>query len=252
MQTNNQKKINPLARDFIVADENTSISVADIGCFNRPIYGFVENLKDEVDYLGVDEDPVALEYLESVGLAGTDAAGYNKGPSFDYTFGLEVIEHIPHEDSIGFLTSLRNKTNKAFFLTTPNFEGWDDKGFSQVSRRPDLAELRYIPDHLRSFNPKSSNPHHHKQIMTAQDVERQLAEVLSAEEWDWEVVKAWPWALTDLATGNVFIHYFKLHIFAWRRDAFDRDMKALVTAFCEKHAPPLENVIDVSSGTNAG
>ena len=252
MRTNNQKQIHPLARDFIVADDRKSISVADIGCFNRPIWGFAAQLKDEVDYLGVDEDPTALKYLKEAGLAGTDAAGYNAGPAFDYTFGLEVIEHIRHEDSIGFLTSLRDKTSRAFFLATPNFEGWNAKGYSTVARRPDLAELRYIPDHLRSFNPKSGNPHHHKQIMTAEGLDGQLAEVLPRDVWDWEVIKSWPWALTDLATGNVFIHYFKLHIVAWRRAAFDRDMKLHVAEFCEKNAPPLDRMIEVSSGVTAG
>lgn len=247
MRTNNQKRINPLARDFIVADERDTISVADIGCFNRPIWKFVEKLKDNVDFLGVDEDPDALEYLKSVGLAGTDAEGFNNGPAFDYTFGLEVIEHIRHEDSIGFLSSLRDKTNKAFFLTTPNFEGWDNNGFSQVSRRPEFAEMRYIPDHLRSFNPRSSNPHHHKQIMTADSLDGQLAEVLERDTWDWEVIKAWPWALTDLATGNTFTHFFKLHVAAWRPAEFSRDMKQHVAWFCENNAAAkAENVQKVS------
>ena len=252
MRTNNQKKINPLSRDFIVADKSTSISVADIGCFNRPIWGFVSQLKDKVDYLGVDEDPVALEYLASQGLKGATAAQYNEGGEFDYTFGLEVIEHIRYEDSPGFLASLRDKTNKAFFLTTPNFEGWDHNGFSQVKRRPDLAEMRYIPDHLRSFNPKSHNPHHHKQIMTRDSLNAQLSDVLDAKEWDWEVIKTWPWALTDLATGNIFIHFFKLHIVAWRPAAFEKDMKQHVAKFCEKNAPPLDRTIDVSLGVSAG
>ena len=196
---------------------------------------FTKKIKENVEYLGVDEDPTALEYLKNHGLAGTNTEGYRQGQNYDFAFGLEVIEHIRQEKSIDFLSDIRNKTNKAFFLTTPNFEGWDGKGYSQVSQRPEYARMRYMPDHLRSFQATSENPHHHKQIMTAKGLQSQLEEALCPDNWSWCVIKAWPWLLTDLGSGKCYMHFFKLHAVAWRRAQFKNDMRLCLQEICENN-----------------
>ena len=105
--------------------------------------------------------------------------------------------------------------------------------------------MRYVPDYLRNFSAKSSNPHDHKQIMTAEGLDHQLAQVLSRDEWDWEVIKAWPWALIDLAQGNRFIHYFKIHAVAWQVSKFNRDMRQHVIEFCREHSPRIVYPVSV-------
>lgn len=232
MKAYRNKKIDPLVRDFVAAGHMNKISVADIGCYKRPMIHWLKKLSQEVDYVGVDEDPEALRYLDENGINGIDWRGYFEEPPRDFTLGLEVIEHIRMSETEKFLSTIRDRTRKAFFLTTPNFEGWDAKGLDQISRQDSLAEMRYVPDHLAYFDAKSDNPHSHKQAMTAESLERYFSDVLPAQEWEFAIIKAWPWKVSDMATGNSFFHFFKLHAVAWRPELFEKPMERVVNDLC--------------------
>jgi hypothetical protein len=229
-----QDRIIALARDVMRLDPATAISMADIGCYNRTVYPSVSRWKDQVDFLGVDEDPKALRDLAEMGLPATDAAGYAATGPRDYSFALEVIEHIRVENAPGFLATIRDRTRRAIFMTTPNFEGWDGGPPDRLQIRPDWREMRYMPDHMRYFDADQPDPHNHKQVMTVDTLSAQLAATFPAPEWSFTVIKAWPWRLSDLARGTHFDHYFKLFALIWRPEAFPADLTPVVDAFCAR------------------
>ncbi len=213
------RKIIPIARDIMKLAIKNTISVADIGCYKRPVASFVSKNFPNSRFMGVDEDPDALAWLRKHGLNGCNFAQYSDGEAFDFSFLLEVVEHIPEEFNDEFLRAVFRQTNVAAFFTTPNFFGWDAGERTELKLRAETSELRYAPDHLKNFKPFSSNPHDHKRIMTvdwlSQDIENTLP-----DGWRFRVFKAWPWTLTDHSTGAVFNHCFKVYAVAWKEVAF--------------------------------
>lgn len=220
-------RILPLARNMMVEAGIDAPRVADVGCYKRPLHGFVTKLFPGATFLGVDEDEAAIEWLEEQGIAGCDFQTYQAQEPFDYTILMEVIEHIRPEDSQGFLRAVLEQTTTAAFLTTPNFAGWDGGPKDRLVQKPEIREMRYVPDHLKGFRANSPNPHHHKQVITVQGLAEDIAAVLP-EGWAFRVFHAWPWTLTDQARGTVFEHSFKVFAIMWNTAAFSKDIGALL------------------------
>lgn len=213
----NFKQISQLAKAFL--NTGTSpVSVADIGCYKRPIVNWLRKVVDLLEFVGVDPDEDAIRHLTAQGIDCITPEEYEKRLSFDYSFLLEVVEHLSPADYPQFLANIRDHTGKAIFLTTPNFEGWDgDVASNKLRKRGAFTELRYEPDHLRAFRPSSKNPHDHKQLMTVDVLHDSFEVAFDRAEWDWIIYRAWPWKFRDCATGAEFEHHFKLHAAIWRR-----------------------------------
>ncbi|MCP4100976.1 MAG: hypothetical protein GY750_06080 [Lentisphaerae bacterium] len=217
MSQYNEVKIARLAKIFLQKGPGP-VSVADIGCFNRPIYDWLIKVAEVSSYVGVDPDPIAISDLKKRNLKCIPPEEFKLIDDVDYCFGLEVIEHIKRSQSEQFLRTLRDKTRKAIIMTTPNFEGWDaDPSQLTAKRRPEFTELRYIPDHIPGYEVESQNPHSHKQIMTVEILSEQIISVFPSNEWDWVIYRAWPWHFSDLARNTDFSHYFKLHFAIFRK-----------------------------------
>lgn len=213
------RKIMPLAKLFLDQSKEKT-TIADVGCYKRPIIDWVSKVCDLENFIGVEVDEDAIKYLRDRNIDCLTPSQFSSAKPVDYVFGLEVIEHITASDSRLFLESCLSRCKKALFLTTPNFEGWDAADDSNIKTREEYKEMRYIPDHLKYFDAKSSNPHYHKQIMTVETISEHILDVLP-ENWDWIVYKAWKWKLVDESTKAVFSHYFKLHVAIWNREVFD-------------------------------
>ena len=233
----NFNNIDQIVSLFLKTENMKKFSVTDIGCFNRPVYDFVSKFTKNIDFIGVDEDEEAIKFLKEKKLKGLNWNDYKSEKIKDYTFAKEVIEHIKEEETLAFLKVIKLKTKKAFFLTTPNFEGWDTDGFSKLSigrRKDEFKEMRYIPDHLPYFNSSSSNPHMHKQLMTFDNLNKVLKSTFNDPSWKVMIFKAWPWKLNDLSRDTTFIHYFKLHAVVWNENMYVKNMENLIYELCAK------------------
>lgn len=220
-------QILPLARNVMVQAGLQAPSVADVGCYKRPVHGFVSKLFPDVSFLGVDEDQDAIDWLRENGMQGADFQTYLDQDPHDFAFLMEVIEHIRPEDSQGFLGAVLKQTKTAAFLTTPNFEGWDAGPRDKLAQRAELREMRYVPDHLKAFNAASPNPHHHKQVITRLGLAKDIAAVLP-DGWAFRVFPAWPWTMMDHARNVQFDHCFKVFAIMWNTTVFDRDIGQLL------------------------
>lgn len=210
------RQIVKIARDVMRASDLLAPRVADIGCYKRPLFSFVQGNFPQAQFLGVDVDEEALAWLGDNGIDAITYEDFLRRPpgSFDFCFLLEVIEHIRSEESQSFLQNVLDRTAIAAFLTTPNFEGWAGPSRDTLSLWPGYAEMRYKPDHLEYFRPTSNVPHTHKRAMTLEWLVEDIASVLP-EGWAFKVYKAWPWTLIDHSTGARFKHCFKLYAIIW-------------------------------------
>lgn len=217
------RKITPIARDIMRLHGGVAPRIADIGCYKRPVSSFLMKEFPECSFLGVDEDPDALEWLAQNGIDGCSFDDYKDRGSFDFTFALEVIEHIKPKNSIPFLKTIVERSNCAVFLTTPNFSGFTGSGRDDVNRSPATKEMRYIPDHLKNFKANSDNPHHHKQALTGSRLSDDLEAVVPVG-WGFSVFEAWPWSLTDFSNEASYLHSFKLYAVVWDPKQFSGDV----------------------------
>jgi hypothetical protein len=208
------KAIHPLLRDFSTAHNVTYESCLDIGCGRSRYdtwFGRFGSARAPHRYIGLDSDPVIIEELRADGVDARDPFDDPGECASELTLCIEVVEHIRPEDTPDFFAFARDNTEKVLALTTPNFEYWDG-----IRAKPEYRECRWIPDHLPFFRP-DGGPHDHKQAMTPANLTAYFEQVFPADEWGFEVYRAWPWHLEDLATGNSFDLHFKLFALAWRR-----------------------------------
>ena len=217
------RKITPLARDIIRLSGNTAPKVVDIGCYKRPVFGFLQKEFPQVSLLGVDEDPEAIAWLLQNGFDACSFSEFSNRGAVDFSFALEVIEHVKPTESKDFFHTIISQTKVGMFFTTPNFSGFTAKARDEVSRLQKLQELRYLPDHLKNFKGKSTNPHHHKQAFNGDRLVEDIVAVLP-KGWDFSVFEAWPWRIEDFSVGTTFIHAFKLYGVIWNMAAFPSDV----------------------------
>lgn len=189
-------------------------SLLDVGSSDRPVVDWFIRYKRSIEprrYAAVEVDPVKVEILQNRGLT-TYTDIFDVESSFDLTLALEVIEHIPADQSVRFLEGCREATAKVLAITTPNFEYWDD-GFLAL---PEYRECRWIPDHALDLQPGSADPHAHQQEITPAILREYMTEAFPENEWETSVYRAWPWEINDLVRGSSFKVFFKLFAVARR------------------------------------
>lgn len=243
-----ERKIIKIARDMMRLRGKPDLRVVDIGCYKRPVSGFVLKEFPQSSFLGVDPDQDAIDWLIQRGIDGCSFTDFQSRGVFDFSFALEVLEHISANQSQNWLHSVVSQTSGAAFFTTPNFSGFTQDRRDEVRRHEDLNELRYLPDHLKTFRPASSNPHDHRQAFTGRRLADDLGAVLP-HDWEFSVFEAWPWKIEDISDGRTFVHAFKLFAVAWNTSNFPADVYERTIGPClEKKAKVVGlNSTDLSS-----
>ena len=209
------QKIIPVVSALCDAYDLRFDSLLDVGCWIRPQADWFMKFRraDEPKrYIGMDVDTEAQAALEARGLLYVSSFSAPFDVSSDLVMALEVIEHLTPTASVPFLRSCAKVTNQMFALTTPNFVYW--KNFRA---KKEYSALRWIPDHATDFNPRSTNPHAHKQEMSAGLLIQYMREAFPSPEWQTAVFEAWPWKLQDLSKDEVeYTLYFKVFAIALR------------------------------------
>jgi hypothetical protein len=211
------RRVHGLVRDTAIAQDMRFSSCLDIGCGRSRYDKWFQRLRQAEAphrYIGLDSDERIVAELQAEGVEvhrspeGVDCRS-------DLTLCVEVIEHVLPEDSDDFFRFVAANTNKVVALTTPNFEYWQGSNFRAL---PELRECRWLPDHVRTWNPKGG-PHAHKQWMTAGLLDDYFTRLVPRDRWAHQVYRAWPWRLTDVTTDQTFELHFKLFAVAWRTDS---------------------------------
>lgn len=207
-------RVEPLVVDWLRASGAGLESCLDVGCGRNPVNGWFCKVAASPDarFVAADSDPDILAELAGRGLESIDPLATDPAPRCDLVVAKEVIEHLRPEDTSDFLAFCARSTIKVFALTTPNFEYWP-------KLRAADRELRFVPDHFPAFNPRSSNPHMHKQEMTPAGLQRDLEVAFPSPAWDVRVFRAWPWTLRDEARGRDFPVTFKIFALCFSRAA---------------------------------
>lgn len=186
-------------------------SCLDVGCGRNPIKAWFDKIAtgSAPHYLGVDSDRSILDDLAAMGVDAIHPSDMAADASSDLVIAKEVLEHLPTDETTGFLEFCASHTGKLFVLTTPNFEYWPN--LKAEDRR-----LRWVPDHFRDYKPKSADPHHHKQAVTPARLDADLRRAFPEPVWDVRVFRAWPWQIRDQARDREWTLWFKIFAVAVR------------------------------------
>lgn len=206
-------RIFPLIKHYGEERDLSFESLLDVGAGTRTLNSWFERFpltRQPASYAAAESDPKIVDILKERSLETIDP--FKEDRPSDLVVAMEVLEHITLEDAPGFMDFCARNTKKMFAMTCPNFEGWRN-----LKPIEEMKECRYIPDHFRYFDPKSSNPHVHKQETTPKSVYDQIAGSFDPSLWDIKVYRAWPWSLTDLSRSTVFQVYFKVFAVAVRK-----------------------------------
>jgi 2-polyprenyl-3-methyl-5-hydroxy-6-metoxy-1,4-benzoquinol methylase len=111
----------------VVAMSNTPSSVIDIGCGDGYGYHTLVSQGAVSEYFGMDVNPLAIENGRKLLVSDKhrmeqgDWLAYpeDKLKPADFTFCIEVIEHVPAENRKAFIEKLARFTKKNLFLSTP-------------------------------------------------------------------------------------------------------------------------------------
>ncbi len=189
-------------------------SCLDIGCGLNPLIDWFRSsgiTTEGARYFATDAHDDVLARLQQRGVHATKPDELPKDFTADLVIAQEVLEHVPPQDVADFVANLRDRANMMVALTCPNFEMFDP-----VSHRAIEPELRFVPDHLRNFDPRSNHPYMHK-LATTPDMVGNLLAATFGSDWTLQVFRAWPWRLEDIPAERAFRVYFKTFALAWRR-----------------------------------
>ena len=188
-------------------------SCLDIGCGLNPLIDWFRSsgiTTDDARYFATDAHDDVLTSLRQRGVHAVKPQDLPKDFTADLVIAQEVLEHIPPADVQEFVANLRDRANVMVALTCPNFELFDT-----TSHRAIEPELRFVPDHLRNFDPKSTHPYIHK-LATTPDMVGGLLTGIFGPDWTVRVFRAWPWRLEDIPAERRFQVYFKTFALAWK------------------------------------
>ncbi len=188
-------------------------SCLDIGCGLNPLIDWFRSsgiTTDGARYFATDAHDDVLARLQQRGVHAVKPQDLPNDFTADLVIAQEVLEHIPPADVQAFVSNLRDRANSMVALTCPNFELFDT-----TSHRATEPELRFVPDHLRNFDPKSTHPYMHK-LATTPDMVGGLLTGIFGPDWTVRVFRAWPWRLEDIPAERTFQVYFKVFALAWK------------------------------------
>ena len=206
-------QIFPIIQEVAVENGFMFDSMLDVGSGLRTLDKWFLNFKFSTElheYYAAEVDEDIISKLAAAGISTIDL--FKEDRPCDLVVAAEVLEHILPEDSLSFLDCCKRNTRKLFAMTVPNFEYWH-----HLKAEGDMKECRWLPDHFKDFNPRSDDPHMHKQEMTPEVLMEYVSRVFDKDNWGICIMRAWPWRLTDVARKRDFELYFKLFAIAVRR-----------------------------------
>lgn len=222
------RSIHSLIKKFSYENGVFFHSCVDVGCgrsrYDRWFMGF-DRSRAPKSYLAVETDDDIIDELRADNVDARRPE-QTEAQQFELSLAIEVIEHLTAQETKPFLEYIRSKSNGLVALTTPNIEYWRVGGPTRGNRAPATFRvlppnlgLRWLPDHVPTYDPLSDHGHVHKQLFTPATLRDVLEDVFSETNWSVRVYRAWPWILQDATReDHVFHLYFKLFALVWRRD----------------------------------